>query len=307
MLKPNPFAQLFSLLNDEHSWVVENALNFLANAAMSQDGAEAIVLAEAGPKPSISRTQRSCGSESQPLGAGCLFPESYLVSLSHANPRVVEHAINAVANAAQWQDGAKAAIQAKVQDHLLKLLESPNVPVRESASRLVRNLVRHEVTAATLLEINHYELLVSCFNDGNPVVVESAINALASAAQQQDGAEAVVRDKVLDWVLELLEFSNPVARKSTCRLVRNLALHEATVSKNLEVKPCPRLASLLQAAISALAKISQWSDGAAALVGLGTEFTDELNTIVAGKHIHIIQKILAQSMKESEIPETTDL
>jgi hypothetical protein len=54
---------------------------------------------------------------------------------------------------AQWVDGVKGVVNAKVLDHSLRLLESPNPLTRELASELVGRVASHEATAHAILEL----------------------------------------------------------------------------------------------------------------------------------------------------------
>ncbi|KAJ6574142.1 armadillo-type protein [Mycena capillaripes] len=239
----------------------------------------------------------------------------FVSGLSDKSLAVVANAINVLANAACWQEGAEAVVQAKVQDHVLSLLQYPNRLLRESSSRLIRNLACHEVTAVMLLQLNPFIPLVSCLSDEYPVVVEHATSALAAAAWWPDGAKALVRAKVQDHVPKLLESPTEAVRQLACGLVQNLALHEAASETILKTRLCGLLISLLNdrdsgvsgTATAALVNISDWRDGAAILAGMGTEFSPQLEKMVNTDHMHIIQENLARYEKESQIPETTDL
>ncbi|KAJ6585867.1 armadillo-type protein [Mycena capillaripes] len=221
-------------------------------------------------------------------------PCAQLVSLLHdEHPNIVKHALKALTNAASWSDSAQAVIHVRVQDHVFKLLESSDEVVRKWTCWLVGNLAWHEATAATILKINPCVHLVFLLGDEHSNVVEEAIKALANSAWWQDGAEAV----------------------STCRLVRNLAYHEATATIILEINPCPALASLLQdtditvcqAATGALARISNWPDGIVVMAGLGiSEALRELKEIANTEDIHAIQDYLAWYKRETATRNRTD-
>jgi hypothetical protein len=55
---------------------------------------------------------------------------------------------------ARWLEGAQAIVDAKVHDHILKLLESQDVVVVDWTCLLVKNLAGHEATVPAILELN---------------------------------------------------------------------------------------------------------------------------------------------------------
>ncbi|KAJ6585857.1 armadillo-type protein, partial [Mycena capillaripes] len=260
ILEITPFLQLVQLLDDKHPAVVEHAINALANAALQLDGAQAVF--EAKVQHHVLELLESPN------------PGVWEWTCSDKHPAVVEHAIHALANVALRLDGAQAIIEAEVQHYVLELLESPNPEVRGSTCRLVGNLFLNKATAAAILEINSFVQLVLLFDDKHPAVVEHAINALAYAAMQLDGAQAVIEAQVQHHVLELLESPNPVVRGSTCRLVRNLFHNKATATALLAINPFLQLVLLLddehpdvvESALRAVANAAQWPDGAQAVV-----------------------------------------
>ncbi|KAJ6585877.1 armadillo-type protein [Mycena capillaripes] len=176
ILKINPCVHLVSLLHDEHSGVAESALEALAIVAFWQDGAQAVVQATAQDHvlkllelPNSVVQEWTCRLV-QNLGrheatAATILkinPFVQLVSLLHnEHPGVAESALGALAIAAFWQDGAQAVIEAKVQDYILEMLESPNPVMREWTCKLVTNLSGYEATAVPIWKINPCVQIVS--------------------------------------------------------------------------------------------------------------------------------------------------
>ncbi|KAJ6553024.1 hypothetical protein B0H19DRAFT_1072509 [Mycena capillaripes] len=94
-------------------------------------------------------------------------------------------------------------IQAKVQDHFLKLLESRNEVLRKWTCQLVGHVNFYVATSSIILGIKPCIQLVSLLHDGYPEVVQ----------------EVVVEAEAQDWfnqyhLLNLLESSNVVVQKS---------------------------------------------------------------------------------------------
>jgi hypothetical protein len=61
---------------------------------------------------------------------------------------------------AQWLKGAQAMINAKVQDHILKLLQSQSSGVPGWTCKLMENLAGYEPTVPAILELNLLKQLV---------------------------------------------------------------------------------------------------------------------------------------------------
>jgi hypothetical protein len=59
---------------------------------------------------------------------------------------------------AHWVEGAQAMVEAKVQDHILKLLESQSSWI--TACLLVEELAGHEPTVSAILDLNLLKQLV---------------------------------------------------------------------------------------------------------------------------------------------------
>ncbi|KAJ6585869.1 armadillo-type protein [Mycena capillaripes] len=197
ILKINPCVQLVSLLPDEHPDVVERAIKALANAARWHDGAPVVVqattqnhllklLESQSPvvRESASRLMANLAHYEATAATvlkinPCvqLFLLLQLTSSGDQHPDIVKHAILALANAALWLGGAQAAIQVEVQNHVLKLLESPNpvakvqhhvltlfespnAVVREWTCRLVGDLAYHKAIASRSHETHPGQALV---------------------------------------------------------------------------------------------------------------------------------------------------
>jgi hypothetical protein len=66
-----------------------------------------------------------------------------------------------LAQVAAWPNGAQAAVNANVVDHLTELLRSPSVEVQKASCILIRELVYHDSIAPAVLTMNPCVLLVS--------------------------------------------------------------------------------------------------------------------------------------------------
>lgn len=75
--------------------------------------------------------------------------------------QVIEDAILALGRIAKWPNGAQAAVDAKVLDHVAELLESPGPGIRQNACWTVVQLAHHDSTAAVLSASNLSRQLVS--------------------------------------------------------------------------------------------------------------------------------------------------
>jgi hypothetical protein len=85
-----------------------------------------------------------------------------LIAISDEDIKVVESAANALRWLATSADGAQAAMDANVSDHIVDLLGSPETMVRLSTSQLLGELASHESTRDALSGISLlYPRLVS--------------------------------------------------------------------------------------------------------------------------------------------------
>ncbi|KAJ7850009.1 armadillo-type protein [Mycena olivaceomarginata] len=201
-----------------------------------------------------------------------LKPCEQIVSLLGDEDSLVPYVTYALSQITYWVDGAKAVVDAKALNHVLRLLESSNPDSRKWACELTGHLALHESTAPTILELKPCEQIVSLLGDEDSLV-PYVTYALSQIARWVDGAKAVVDAKALNHVLRLLESSNPDSRRWACELTGYLALHESTAPTILELKPCEQIVSLLGDEDSlvpyvtyALSQIAYWVDGAKAVV-----------------------------------------
>ncbi|KAJ7466759.1 armadillo-type protein [Mycena galericulata] len=198
------------------------------------------------------------------------------VSLLRAkDPSVIESALNALGLIAKWTDSAQAVLDAGTIDFSRELVDSSKGQIRKSVCETLGSLARHEPTLRSVLESNLCAQLVSLLHDEDIDVVDSALYALDGTTGFPDGAKAAINAGVLDAIDRLLESSNIHVRDAACSMLENLASYEfAAVGSR---KRCALLVSLLRdpdnsvvkSAISALACITTWPDGARATVAAG--------------------------------------
>ncbi|KAJ7850018.1 armadillo-type protein [Mycena olivaceomarginata] len=274
--------QLVVLLDDNDSGVIRVATFTLSKIAQWVDGAKGVVDAKVldhvlrlleSPNPDTQKwasmlVGRVACHESTAPAVLKSNPSVQLVSLLGGEDYLVHLVTYALSQIAQWVDGAKGVVDAKALDHVLRLLESPNLDIRGWASELVGWVASHESTAPAVSKLNPSVQLVSLLG-GEDYVVSRATYALSQITRWVDGAKGVVNAKALDHVLRLLESPNPDTRGWACVLVQELASHKATAPAILQLKPIPQLESLLQdphppirdSAIFALEAIRRWPDG----------------------------------------------
>jgi hypothetical protein len=152
-------------------------------------------------------------------------------------------------------------VDAKVLDHVLALLKSPNPDTQRWACELTGNLARHGSTTPGILKLNPSMQLVSLLGwacivfssmpfswiiSDEDYLVRRATYALSQITRWEEGAEGVVDTRALDYVLPLLESPNADIRRWACALTGNLASHESTAPAILQLKPILQLESLLQ-------------------------------------------------------------
>ncbi|KAJ7479051.1 armadillo-type protein [Mycena latifolia] len=260
--------QLIFLLRHDNSDVVESAAKLLDSIAAS---------------PSMTK----------------FVLEQLIVLLRHDNSDVVEGAVKLLDSIATSPEGAQAVVDAHLLDCVVELLDSPNTGVKVWTCELLAKAACHQATRDRVLRVKPCAQLVSLLRDQDPVVVERSAKALSWIAKVEAGVQSAVDAKVLDYVEELLESPNAMVCLWTCKILGELARHEAIVPAILAVEPCPQLVSVMQtfdfisncvlvrtAALSALARISESPDGAAAvaatqLMVYPSELTDHEVQIIA--------------------------
>jgi hypothetical protein len=89
-----------------------------------------------------------------------IFNHLIPISVVDQDNSVVFEATYVLAMIAQWLDGARAMVDAKVQDHILGLLKSQSWGVRRHTCLLTEKLAAHELTAPAVLELNLLKQLV---------------------------------------------------------------------------------------------------------------------------------------------------
>ncbi|KAJ7355645.1 armadillo-type protein [Mycena albidolilacea] len=279
--------QLVFLLDNKHSGVIREATAALTHLSRWVDGAKGVVDAKA--LDHVLRLLESPNPDTQRWACelvGCvatheatshavlqLKPCKQIVSLLGDEDSLAPYVTYALSQIARWVDGAKGVVDAKVLDHVLRLLESPNLDTRRWACKLVGNVATHEATSHAVLQLKPCEQIVSLLGDEDSLA-PYVIYALSQIAQWVDGAKGVVDTKVLDHVLGLLESPNPDTQRWGCELVGYLASHESTAPTLLwQLNPCEQIVSLLGDedslvtwATYALSQIARWPDGAKGVV-----------------------------------------
>ncbi|KAJ7479220.1 armadillo-type protein [Mycena latifolia] len=277
--------------SEGHFTVITDATHNLDRIASSPQGAQAVVDANmldfvpdllGSPNPEVRKWTCQMLEKLAHHKSTMMVVLKELVSLLRAeNPSaVVGSAAEALSRIAISPGGAQAALDAHVLDSVGELLESSNQEVRDWMGDLLRELGRHETTAAAVVE-----QLVSLCRGGSSIVIEGTVKALGHIAQWPAIAPACVEGKLLEYVTDLLESPNAQARRWTCKMLGELSRHATTVAVLLAVMPCEKLVMSLRdanlevvcSAAEALSWIIQWSEGAEAAVNANIlEYLGEL-------------------------------
>ncbi|KAJ7479048.1 armadillo-type protein [Mycena latifolia] len=201
--------------------------------------------------------------------------------LRHDKFGVAEDAAKVLCSIATSPEVAQAVVDL---DCVVELLDSANTGVKVWTCELLANAAYPQSARDRALRVKPCMQLVSLLRDRDPVVVERSARTLSRIARVEEGAQAAVDAKVLDCVEELLDSPNTMVCLWTSKILGELALHKAIVPAILAVNPCPQLVFLMQhtagvsgstsdycpvrtAALSALTRISESPDGAAAVAG----------------------------------------
>ncbi|KAJ6591307.1 armadillo-type protein [Mycena vulgaris] len=150
-----------------------------------------------------------------------------LVSLLRdKNLEVIKGAAYALCKVSQWPDGAQAAVDAKVLDHVTELLQSQEVWILRFTCELVGHLVSHEFTAPATLAATPWMWLLPCLQSNTDFVRAKAAFALAKTSQQPDGVVALADTGILDDLETLNQSSEDRIQAYTSRIRKNLARYE---------------------------------------------------------------------------------
>ncbi|KAJ7508075.1 hypothetical protein B0H11DRAFT_2218076 [Mycena galericulata] len=105
-------------------------------------------------------------------------------------------------------------------------------------------------------------------------VAGQAAYALSKFCIWPNGAQAILDVSSLESYVELMHSPHPSVRSSICWMIAHLADEKSTAATLFDLNPCVRLVELLsdkyaeviQGVTRAISKISQWPDGARAVV-----------------------------------------
>ncbi|KAF8196832.1 armadillo-type protein [Mycena galopus ATCC 62051] len=181
---------------------------------------------------------------------------------------VIERAPYALSDIAKLEDCARVIVNTMARDLILNVLQSPNPSTQTWACALVGRLANHDSTARAISKL--CVRIVSLLGGRDSHAIQWAASTLSEIARWVDGAQAIVKARVTDHILTLLESPNS---RVACKLVRRLARHKFTAPAILQSQPSQQIASLLadddmmtrDSAISALEALSEWPDGVLAL------------------------------------------
>ncbi|KAJ7015944.1 armadillo-type protein [Mycena alexandri] len=189
-----------------------------------------------------------------------------LVIISETNFELRQNALAALGQISRWPDGAIAMVEAQVTVKAAELLYDPHPKIRAAASHLLGNLAIHGTTVAAVVSIEPYTRLVSLMSDPNSELRRFALYALSKMSLHAESAQAVVEANTLHNFSTHL--SSPVMD-----IRRSASRHEETLPWVISLDPCAQLVSMLtdvdiqvsRCAAGALASMSTWPDGAAAV------------------------------------------
>ncbi|KAJ7494163.1 armadillo-type protein [Mycena latifolia] len=175
--------------------------------------------------------------------------------------------------------GAEGVVAANMLHYLLDGLGSPSPDIRKAACLLMETLMKHQSTAAAVIDLNPCKQLVAISSTAGTAEASYASYVLVAIANWPDGAEAAVAAHVLDHVPKWLASPDDWMYSLGCQLVENLARHKSTAGAVMDPKLCAQLVAVLELdayhysldpihahALEALASIANWPNGAEAVV-----------------------------------------
>ncbi|KAJ6481596.1 armadillo-type protein [Mycena vulgaris] len=176
------------------------------------------------PSPDVRRStcrllRQLAGHQTTMAAVLAISPCEQLVPCLHdQNLHVVESAAQALVSIASVPEGAQAALDKDVLQHVMELFKSPEAVVRKWTCFVVGQLSSHKTTLPVVLAVKPCTQLVSLLSDENLVVVEGAVVALYVISRSPEGALAAVNAHALDFVPELLKSSSARVRGWMCKM-----------------------------------------------------------------------------------------
>ncbi|KAJ7871791.1 armadillo-type protein [Mycena leptocephala] len=286
------------LANHDNPDILGAAINGLTSLLQWSDGAEAAINAGLIEKLLESSTPwmtRSSRPLLQGLVLASVFPcESLVCRLRDGDHDIERCAIYALSFFIRHPDGAQAAMDAGILEFLDKFVDSPNTWILRSTCLMLGHLVWSDSTLVIVVRDTLCEFFMSRLRDENVEITESAISALArftGFVVSPNAVEALV-DAIPD-LHRFLESPNARVQQDTCQMLGLLAGYETGKLALLNLNTCDHLASLLPQedsevvahALSALASIAEWPEGAAAVVGTGA--LGHLDGLISSRNNHV--------------------
>ncbi|KAJ6580136.1 armadillo-type protein [Mycena vulgaris] len=306
VLRLNPCVQVLSLSAKDFD-VLEDAIHALSLITRSAAGAQSAMDANMlhwlprlleSPNAQVRRwtcrTLAHLANQSTRVVARTESLCTQLVSLlSDSSDFVIESAIFALSVITESPDGAAAAVDAKMLDCVVGLLESPNHRVHRWTCLTVGDMAHHDPRTVAVLGARICAPLVSLLSGRDPRIIESATYALSWITQSRDGAQAAVDANMLNWIGDLLQTPNSRVRRWKYRILGHLAFHESTEMTTPGLNPHMRRVSLfrdadieaIEGAIYALSWITQWPSGARSAVETNT--LDGLSELLESPKPHV--------------------
>ncbi|KAJ7612863.1 armadillo-type protein, partial [Mycena polygramma] len=209
-----------------------------------------------------------------------ISPCQQLVFLSNSDDMpIYQAAASALLALSQWPDGARAVFHAGALpvDWVPLWSSSDSSPIKGWTCAMLGDCMRKVLTLAQLDPEVHRQL-VTLLSDNDEDVRGRSTYALYQVSRGAGGERAILDAGVLDCVSQLLHSNGRSTQKWTLLLVGQLANHaESTARDILHLDPCQELVfssnsddlSVYRGAAYALSMITQWSDGAQAVLNAG--------------------------------------
>ncbi|KAJ7742283.1 armadillo-type protein [Mycena metata] len=129
---------------------------------------------------------------------------------------------------------ADALDDLEILKYFAAYLDSANPRLRESTCSILGNISVHGSSPLALLGVAPYVQIVSLLRDDTRNVQRKALYALSKMTHWFHGAQAVIDAKILEYVPDILDWSDAQAREWTCEMLGNLAYHGHISVLNLD-------------------------------------------------------------------------
>ncbi|KAJ6566555.1 armadillo-type protein [Mycena capillaripes] len=246
LFNANRVLRIASLLSGQDEQVYEAALYALVSISQWTEGADQVrqlstlpgILALTESPSAYTRGQMCdlikhlCDNEHTITAILGLHPTEActgIVSLlDDPNPDVRDSATHALCAISVWPGGAQVIPEMRITGHIYARLEASDAQVRAAMCYMLGNIIFHQSTQIAAMDLKLCQWMVALLSDDSMQVRSGAMYALSRISYWPDGAQHVLNTRAVEYADDMLASVDSALQINTCRLLENLAMHEAT-------------------------------------------------------------------------------